>query len=135
MHKEQTLLGFDFGMSVIGVAVGQTITQSATPLPILKARNGTPSWDTIQTLIDEWHASALVVGVPYGLAKKNQHIANACKHFARQCAARFNCEVHTIDEQYTSTEAKSINVSYKASARLDSIAAKIILESWLRQSK
>lgn len=42
-----TLLGFDFGPRKIGIAVGQTITGSATPLVTLRSRNDKPDWDGI----------------------------------------------------------------------------------------
>ena len=38
-------LGFDYGLSRIGVATGQTLTQTASPLTALPAQNGTPQWD------------------------------------------------------------------------------------------
>ena len=34
------ILAFDFGLRRIGVAVGQIITQSASPLPVLLAEKG-----------------------------------------------------------------------------------------------
>ncbi|TDJ20665.1 MAG: Holliday junction resolvase RuvX, partial [Gammaproteobacteria bacterium] len=45
-----TLLCFDFGTKRIGVAVGQFITQTATPLETVKNKNKRPDWDHIKRL-------------------------------------------------------------------------------------
>jgi hypothetical protein len=62
-----TLLGFDFGQKKIGVAVGQTITGTATPLTTLRNRGRTPDWPAIEALIREWQPDAAVVGLPHNM--------------------------------------------------------------------
>jgi putative Holliday junction resolvase len=44
----RTLLGFDYGRKRIGVAVGQQLTQSATALTTVSARDGKPDWPAIR---------------------------------------------------------------------------------------
>ena len=124
-----TLMGFDFGMKVIGVAVGQTITQTATALNTLPAKSGAPQWPSIQQLIDTWQVQAFVVGIPYDLQPHNKHIADACLCFADALFTQFKLPVFLVDEGYTSVEAK--RQATKKQKRYDSIAAQIILESWL----
>ena len=60
-----TILAFDYGRRRIGVAVGQAITSSASPVGT--ARNGDegPDWARIERWIREWQPQALVVGMPY----------------------------------------------------------------------
>ena len=53
-EKPVTLLAFDFGTGQIGVAVGQSLTGSANPLTVLKARDGIPNWEQIAGLLAEW---------------------------------------------------------------------------------
>ncbi len=57
-------LGFDFGYKRIGVAVGQRLPCTATPLSTLNATDGAPNWNSIAELIQQWHPSALIVGFP-----------------------------------------------------------------------
>ncbi len=45
-----TVIGFDFGTKSIGVAVGQTITATASPLAAIKAKEGIPDWQLIEKL-------------------------------------------------------------------------------------
>ena len=62
----KTLLGFDYGTKRIGVAVGQTLTHSATPLTTLTTINTKPDWDAISRLIQEWRPDALVAAAVAG---------------------------------------------------------------------
>ena len=125
------LLAFDFGMRNIGVAVGQTITHSATPLTILKAQDGIPDWNQIADLITTWHANGLVVGIPYNLDGSEQPVSLAARKFARRLESRFKLPVFLVDERFTTKVAK-IEMQDKAQL-VDSYAAKLILESWLMQ--
>ena len=49
-----TLLGLDFGLKHIGVAVGQTITCSARPVTTVGAKDGRPDWVAFDALIRVW---------------------------------------------------------------------------------
>ncbi len=62
-----TLLCFDFGTKRIGVAVGQSITQTASPLKTVRNKNNKPDWNDIEQLIKEWQPDALIVGVPLNM--------------------------------------------------------------------
>lgn len=129
----QTLLAFDFGMKKIGVAVGQSLTQSATPLNNLPAKDGSPSWDSIEDLIDTWKADAFVVGLPYNMDSSEQEITFAAKKFGNRLHARFQKPVYFIDERLTTVEAKSI--LGHSSRTVDCYAAKLILETWFREQQ
>lgn len=129
MPDEVRVLGFDFGMKRIGVAVGQSVTQTANPLTILKALDGVPNWQHIQTLIDQWHPHALIVGIPFNMDGSEQDTTKAAKRFAHKLQGRFNLPVHEVDERLTSIEAKRIT---KPGVPLDAIAAKLIVETWLK---
>jgi putative Holliday junction resolvase len=120
-----SFLAFDFGLRRVGVATGNTLTGTATPLTTLAAE-GEARLAAIAALVDEWRPSALVVGVPYhpdGAAHANTARA---RRFARQLRARFGLPVHEVDERYTTTAAKSAG-----SADLDAAAAAILLEQHL----
>jgi putative holliday junction resolvase len=127
-----TLLGFDYGPRYIGVAVGQTLLRSATPLTTLRAAGGQPDWEGITRLIAEWQPQALVVGMPYTLDDDESEIAGMAKRFARQLHGRYHLPVHMIDERLTTREAAAILGSKeKRDGRLDALAATLILQTWL----
>lgn len=137
-HKSSTLLGFDFGMKSIGVAVGQTVTKSAKPLTALKAKKGEPNWKLLAQLIEEWRPDALVVGVPYNMNGSDQPITQAAQNFARNLKQRLNLPVYLVDERLTTVEARAKlfdQKGYRAMQKpaVDALAAQLILESWMMQ--
>ena len=120
-----SFLAFDFGARRVGVATGNSLTRTATPLTTV-AVEGEARMAAIAALIGEWRPAALVVGVPRhpdGAAHANTERA---RRFGRQLQARFGLPVHEVDERYTTTEAKRAG-----SADLDAGAAAIILEQHL----
>jgi putative Holliday junction resolvase len=132
---QQTLLGFDFGTHKIGVAVGQTLTGTATPLTTLSAVSHKPDWAGIERLIREWQPDALVVGLPMEMTDREADNAPRAKKFARQLEGRFHLPVYMADERLTSREAweQLGPAAHKDVTRVDAVAAKLILETWLNQ--
>ena len=61
----RTILSFDFGLRRIGVAVGQHVTGSASPLGVVKNSDDGPDTDRIEALIKEWRPTKLIVGMPF----------------------------------------------------------------------
>jgi putative Holliday junction resolvase len=127
-----TLLGFDYGTRKIGIAVGQTLTGTATPLETLQLVNHKPDWDRIAHLIDEWQPEALVVGLPLDVDDSETDATVPARRFSRQLEGRFRLEVHLADERFTSFEARD-RLGHKAKRweDYDAMAAKLILETWL----
>ena len=127
------LLGFDFGLRKIGVAVGQTLTRTANPVTTLLARRGKPDWAAIDELVLAWTPDALVVGLPLNMDGTEAEPAFAAKKFSRQLGQRHKLPVFLVDERLTSLEAKR-ELPLKADALdVDALAAKIILETWLSE--
>jgi len=120
-----SFLAFDFGTRRIGVAAGNTLLRSASPLKTVAAE-GDARFAAIQALVREWQPDALVVGVPFypdGAEHENTHRA---RRFARQLHGRFSLPVHEVDERYTTTEALAAGA-----ADADAAAAAIILNQYL----
>lgn len=134
------LLAFDFGLKYIGVAVGQTLTQTASPLTTLRAKAGIPNWQEIAELLKKWQPQALVVGIPLNMDGTEQALTFKARAFANDLEARFHLPVFPVDERLSSWEAKqrifNSTTPKKAKQKLeediDAIAAVILLEQWLR---
>jgi len=62
----RSFLAFDYGTRRVGVASGNTLLRSATPLKTIAAE-GDARFAAIEKLVREWQPNALVVGVPNGL--------------------------------------------------------------------
>jgi putative Holliday junction resolvase len=131
-----TLLGFDFGTKRIGVAVGQDITRTVTPLTTLHCSNDAPDWEAISKLIQEWRPDILVVGLPLHLDGTTQVLTDRAQRFGNQLKGRYNLPVEMVDERLTSHEAETELATRKgkiAKADIDALAAALILQSWLDQ--
>lgn len=126
------MLGFDYGTHKIGIAVGQIVTGTATPLTTLQRVKNKPDWDSINALVEEWQPEAIVVGLPYQLDDQESEIAEKAKRFARQLHGRYQLPVHMMDERLTSRDAWSRlgKAAVKDATLVDSMAAKLILETW-----
>lgn len=132
-----TLLGFDFGEKRIGIAVGQSLTGSVTPLTTLSAVQQKPDWAGIEALIKEWQPDRLIVGLPLHMDGSEQSLTQRVKRFGNQLKGRYNLPVEWMDERLTSHAAESMlrEQGKKRSDKqdIDKIAAALILQSWLEQ--
>ena len=127
----QTLLGFDFGIKRIGIAVGQSITGTATALCTINTRHGKPDWDRISGLIEHWRPDALVVGIPLHDDGSDSNLSKAARRFAQQLEKRYRLPVHPMDERLSSHAAKQFMRQSTSKQEVDAVAAMIILQNWL----
>ncbi|MEJ2618722.1 MAG: Holliday junction resolvase RuvX [Candidatus Thiodiazotropha sp.] len=133
-NTSATLLGFDFGTRKIGVAVGQSLTGTATPLETLTLVNQKPDWVRIEQLIKEWQPQALVVGLPLDVDDSETDATQPALRFSRQLEGRFHLTVHLADERFTSFEARDrLGHRAKQFEEYDAVAAKLILETWFNE--
>ncbi len=130
-------LGFDYGTQRIGVAFGQSLTGTASPVCVLKARDGIPDWDQIADLIAEWKPDIFVVGIPYNLDGSESELMVRAVKFANRLNGRFHKPSYGMDERLSSAEAADIargdEMGRKQKAVKDDIAAQIILENWFSE--
>lgn len=130
MTESSTLICFDYGRKRIGVAVGQTVTGTATPLETVSVEKGVPDWERIAEILRKWRPHALLVGDPVNLDGSSQPMSLASDRFVRQLSARFDYPVYRIDERLSSYEARA---RLKDTRNLDPVAAQVILETWLSE--
>lgn len=128
---DNLIMGFDYGTSRIGVAVGQSITGTATPLTVVSVHNGLPDWAAIGRLVQEWRPAMFVVGLPINMDGSDSDMSRLTARFARQLQGRFHIPSHTMDERLTTREARELATVNES---VDAVAAKLIVESWLRQT-
>jgi len=138
MNSARTLLGFDFGLKNIGVAVGQELTLTANPLTVIKARDGIPDWDEIEALLDEWQPQLLIVGLPLNMDDSEQEMTAASRRFGHRLHGRFQIPVEWQDERLSTYEAlDQLGIRNKMQSNkrgdVDRISAQLILQSWLNQ--
>ncbi len=134
----RTVLAFDYGTRRIGVAVGQDVTSSASPLGVVRNREDGADHRHIRALVDEWRPTELVVGLPVHSDGSPGAITERVMAFVGELA-RHGLPVHTVDERYTSIEAERVLKQARAAgsgrrvskAKIDSAAAVLIAERYL----
>lgn len=135
----KTLLAFDYGTKNIGVASGQTVTRSASSLAPLKAKDGVPDWTQIEKILTEWKPDLVLIGLPLNMDETESELSARARKFANRLHGRFGVKIELVDERLTSFEAKG-EVKSRGGSRdyknnpVDSIAARLILESWLERN-
>ncbi len=138
----ETILAFDYGRRRIGVAVGQTITASASPLGVVSNDYSGPDQEKIASLIKEWRPNRLVVGMPANADGSASDMQNFVNQFIEALAV-YRLEIDTVDERFTSLEAEAkLKDARIAGARgritresIDSAAAVLIAERYLAAHK
>lgn len=136
-HK--ILMAFDFGMKRIGVALGQTITQSARPLMNLAAKSGVPDWQQLSKLVAKWSPDAFVVGIPLNMDGTEQPLTQQARQFAQSLSQKFLLPIYEVDERLTTKAAREhmFNTGgFKAlsDGQVDAVAAQLILENWFAEN-
>ena len=124
-------LAFDYGTRRIGVASGNSLTRSATPLTTVANAAVDARFAAIGRLISDWQPAALVVGVPRHPDGAPHDNTRRAERFARQLQGRFGLPVHAVDERYTTTEAQALGAS---EANVDAASAALILEQYFNAS-
>jgi putative Holliday junction resolvase len=120
-----TIFAFDFGVKRIGVAMGNTMIRQAQPLKVISAIDNAARFAAIQSLLDEWTPTRLVVGLPMHPDGAEHEMTARCRKFANQLHGRFNLPVELVDERYSSAV-----ISAKRGEVIDDRAAAIILQQY-----
>lgn len=127
--NSRVILGFDYGEKRIGVAVGQTVTQTATPLETVNVYRNKPDWQAIDRLVKTWSPDVIVLGLPLNMDGSHQEITAKTEKFMRQINSRHPLlSVETIDERLSSFEARD---RLQKKTNVDAVAAQVIIETWL----
>ena len=135
--KPVTVMSFDYGTEKIGIAIGQSISSTAEPLTIIRAKDGIPNWSQITSLIESWRPNFFVVGLPYNLDGSDSKLLQRALKFAQRLNGRFNIPTFGIDERLSSKAAtekfKTGNPKNSVRNEIDDVAAQIILETWFSE--
>jgi len=139
VNAPYTIMAFDFGTQKMGMAVGQSLIESATPLPLFPMKDGIPNWDELLKIVKNHQPSLFLVGLPLNMDDSESELSTRARKFARRLRHQTNIETLMVDERLTTREARDELDHYQAQGRgkklsADSIAAALLIESWYRYS-
>ena len=121
----ETVLGFDFGLKRIGVAVGNTLLLQAQPLTIIDAPTNEAKFKAIDALITAWQPKRCVVGLPLHPDGAEHAMTVRCRRFANQLHGRYGITAILVDERYSSAV-----LTQQRGERIDDRAAAVILQHY-----
>ncbi|RUM63956.1 MAG: Holliday junction resolvase RuvX [Sulfurimonas sp.] len=124
------IIAIDLGLKRIGLAYTAEGT-IVTPLPAVERRNRHQAAAEVNACISEWKAEAVVIGIPMG-GSSEEEMRRRVAHFMNLVA--FEGPLYYQDESESSLEAQELMrgvMKQKRDGRIDSLAAKIILDRWL----
>ena len=127
--QPETVLAIDFGLRRMGLAIGQSITGTASPMDSIAASDGVPGWAELDLLVADWRPDFLVVGLPINMDGSESEMSGRVRRFAKILEKRYSMPVELTDERLTTREAKHAFPGTDDHAA----AARLIAESWLCQ--
>ncbi|QEZ89901.1 Holliday junction resolvase RuvX [Aliarcobacter cibarius] len=123
------LAAIDIGLKRIGVAICLT-SDIVTPQMAIIRKNRNQAATDVNTFLKEWEIDKLIVGFP----SSSEDSQNRIKHFVNLLELKIPFEFQ--EENMSSIEAEDLikgEIKYKRDGRVDSLAAKIILERYLQK--
>jgi putative Holliday junction resolvase len=137
------ILGIDYGLSRIGLALSDENHLIAMPLMVVQASK--KSEITVLTLIKtiqeinlkyQCTISEIIIGLPLMMSGKTGFLADEVKHFVQLFSQNCEIPIRTWDERLTTVQAERSlregNLTRKKRTKLvDTVSACIILQSYL----
>jgi putative Holliday junction resolvase len=128
------IISIDLGLKRIGLAYSAD-KNFVTPLNAIERKNRNQASAEVKAAIKEWGAEAVVIGIPIGGSSEDE-MRRRVEHFMN--LVDFEGPVYYQDESHSSLEAEESMkglIKQKKDGRIDSLAAKIILERWILANK
>ena len=128
------IIAFDYGEKKIGVAVGQTSTNTSSPLQIIFNKDNKTNWISISSLLDEWKPDLILLGKPLNMDGSESEIMKKVDKFYKELKSIYDADIEFVDERLTTFEAREILKNEKQD-NVDAHAAKILIDNWLDINK
>ena len=128
------IIAFDYGEKKIGVAVGQTSTNTSSPLQIIFNKDNKTNWISISSLLDEWKPGLILLGKPLNMDGSDSEIMKKVDKFYKELKSIYDADIKFVDERLTTFEAREILKDEKQD-NVDAHAAKILIDNWFDINK
>ena len=123
------IIAFDYGEKKIGVAVGQTSTNTSSPLQIIFNKDNNTNGTSISSLLDEWKPDLILLGKPLNMDGSESEIMKKVDKFYKELKSIYDADIEFVDERLTTFEAREILKDEKHD-NVDAHAAKILIDNW-----
>ena len=123
------IIAFDYGEKKIGVAVGQTSTNTSSPLQIIFNKDNKTNWISISSLLYEWKPNLILLGKPLNMDGSDSEIMKKVDKFYKELKSIYDADIEFVDERLTTFQAREILKDEKHD-NVDAHAAKILIDNW-----
>jgi putative Holliday junction resolvase len=127
---EKKYASIDIGLKRIGCALS-VASGIVTPKEAILRKNKNQAANDVDSFLKEWDIDVLVAGYP----ESSEDMKKRVSHFVK--LLKFDGEIVFQNENLSSQEAKDMTkgeIKHKRDGRIDSLAAKIILERYLAKA-
>ena len=133
------VIGIDFGLSKVGLAISDPSGIIALPLKVLRYKNKEDLLSKLQNISKEKDVNKFVIGYPISMDYKENEMTKIIDSF-KQDMENLNFEVILEDERLSSEYAKKIMIEQdikvsRNKEMVDLTAASIILQTYLDRNK
>ena len=134
------ILGLDLGTKTLGIAISDRLGLIANPYKTIKYNNEEGLLKELDNIITKEQVTKIVLGNPKNMNNSEAFATNRSLLFKEAVEKRYNLEVILIDERLSTKEAENILIASdmrrdKRKIVIDSVAAMIILESYLNRKR
>ena len=123
------IIAFDYGEKKIGVAVGQTATNTSSPLQIIFNKENNINWVSISSILAEWKPDLILIGKPLNMDGSESEMMKKINMFYIKLKSIYDADIEFVDERLTTFEARTILKGEKH-INVDAHAAKILIDNW-----
>ena len=135
-------LGLDLGTRILGLSISDETKTIASTLKTIKYNENDFDYLLVELskIINEFKVSKLVLGLPKNMNNTLGYRCEETLEFKKLIENRFNIEVVLQDERLTTVEATNYMLEAdisrkKRKKKIDSLAANIILQTYLDKEK
>jgi len=133
------VIGIDFGLSKVGLAISDPSGIIALPFKVLRYKNKEDLLSELQDISKEKDVNKFVIGYPISMNYKENEMTKIIDSF-KQDMENLDFEVILEDERLSSEYAKKIMIEQDVKVSrnkemVDLTAASIILQTYLDRSK
>ena len=130
------ILGVDYGERRIGIAIADSILGIAFPKQSINSSSPIANSHAILAIAEAEKIFEIVIGLPISLDGKIHQQGKIVEDFCDLLRQQTTRRIHTMDESYSSAEAKAFLISSGMSPsknrdQLNAAAAAVILQRWL----
>ena len=140
LPRKGRLAGIDYGTKRVGIAVSDIYQEYSSPLQTYQRSGGQADCRFFTELVQEYRVVGFVVGLPVHMSGDESQKSKEAREYANWLTKLTDIPHAFQDERYSSTLAEAILMQAdlskkKRKARIDKLAAQILLQGFLDQHR